>query len=300
MAAQRTERYANRNPRRLESQISDLVALKEAQGGKLSARDQKQLEDLQKDIARVKKAREALGDKAPTFNVGRKREDGEAGRNNGRGDYKTLGKRNREDQEENSGSETDESVRRIPWPRDTPPPIPRQRHDRPEQSTNANSEPLGSNRRLPQRPEPGGEDHVPDITLPMKPPVRTIYESAPQVRDLKIEATARIKPAAVRKKIDATKGKGGMLLEEEEVERLEREGYGARQGSEAGTIEDRTERSVTVDAAAAIKGEDEAARAMKEEEERFALEMEKMAEVQGEQDRDPRGVRMEEVSDEDL
>ena len=57
VAAQRTERLAHRNPHRLESQISDLHALRESSGGKLSTRDQKQLEELERDTARVKKAR---------------------------------------------------------------------------------------------------------------------------------------------------------------------------------------------------------------------------------------------------
>ena len=233
VAAQRTERYAARNPRRLESTISDLNALKESQGGKLSARDQRQLEEAERDVQRVKKAREALGDKAPTFNSNRG--GGEArGRGDGRrgrGDYGGLGKRHREE-EESSGGETDESVRRIPWPRDTPPPIPRQREDdRPRHhSTNANSEPLGADRRLRDR-EGAVDAEVPDTVLPAKPAPKTTYESKPVIRDLRKEATAKFVPNAVKRKLDATKGIGGKLLEEEEVERLEKEGYGAGGGT---------------------------------------------------------------------
>lgn len=247
----------------------------------------------------MKKAREALGARAPTFNTGRRQEDVGGGRENRRGGYKGLGKRGREDQEGSSGSETDESVRRIPWPKDTPPPIPRQRHDRPRDSTNANSEPLGADRRLPQRPGPSGEEYVPDTTLPPKPAVRTTYESAPQVRDLKKEATARFVPAAVRKKIDATRGKGETLLEEEEVEKLEREGYGAVVGGRTATPGVNIGRQLVVDAAPDIGAEDSETRRLREEEVRFAREME-MVEEEGGQDEEPRGVMVEEVSDEDL
>lgn len=297
VAAQRTERYANRNPRRLESQISDLHALRESQGGKLSARDQKQLDEAEKDVARVKKAREALGDKAPTFNTGRGRDDAGRGREDGgrgRGGYGGLGKRAREP-EESSGDETDESVRRIPWPKDTPPPIPRQRQDRPRHSTNANSEPLGAERRLSARADGVEQEQRPDTTLPAKPAVRTTYESAPQVRDLKKEATARFVPVAVRRKIDAAKGKGGTLLEEDEVEKLEREGYGAGPSSiDAGGGSGARKRLV-VDAAPEVTAEDYVGRRLREEEERFSREMEMVEEGDG-----PRIMRMEEVDDEDL
>jgi len=254
-------------------------------------------------VARVKKAREALGDKAPTFNQGGGRDDSGRGRGDGgrgRGGYGGLGKRARE-QEESSGGETDESVRRIPWPKDTPPPIPRQqRPERSRHSTNANSEPLGAERRLPARAEGVEQEQTRDESLPpARPAVRTTYESAPQVRDLKKEATARFVPAAVRRKIDATRGKGGVLLEEEEVERLEREGYGV--GGSAG-VGSGVGRGVVVDAAPVVSGEDDdALRRLRDEEERFSREMEiEMVREEEEEEGGPRGVRMEEVSDEDL
>ncbi|KAK4696947.1 hypothetical protein P7C71_g1057, partial [Lecanoromycetidae sp. Uapishka_2] len=310
VAAQRTERFASRNPRKFETTISELQSLKEAQGGKLSARDQKQLEDTEKDLARVKKAREVLGDKAPTFSSGRGREDGSRGRgrgdSRGRGGYHGLGKRGRED-EQDSESETDEEVRRIPWPRDTPPPISRQRrddhtrHTHPHaRSTNANSEPLGAERRLPERTDQE-EEMVPDTSLPAKivPTTKTTYESAPQVRDLRKEATQRFVPNAVKRKIDATKGRGGTLLEEEEVQKLEDEGYvnGAR-----------TKKTAVNDATEVLGGVDEDEREMQrkrleEEEERFRKEMEMEMEMEVEEDEEvevgPRGVQIEEVSDDD-
>ena len=301
VAAQRTERYASRNPRRLESTISDLRALKESQGGKLAARDQRQLEEAERDIERVKRAREVLGDRAPTFSGSRGA--GEArGRGDGRGwrgGYGGLGKRDREE-EESSGGDTDESVKRIPWPRDTPPPIPRQRRDeRPRHSTNANSEPLGAERKLQNRE--GEKVVVPDTTLPAKLAPKTTYESKPVVRDLRKEATARFVPNAVKRKIDARKGVGGKLLEEEEVERLEREGYaagGCKVGDGLGGG------SLVVDAAPDVGdgglGDERERRRLEEEEERFRLEME-MVEAEGDEEgAGPTGVMMEEVSDEDL
>ena len=287
--------------------------MKESQGGKLSSRDQKQLEDTERDVARVKKAREVLGDRAPRFDGrGGHRDVGGRGEDRrGRGGYGGLGKRGRDErgEEGDSGSETDESVRKIPWPKDTPPPVPRQqrRDGPPRYSTNANNEPLGAERRIPDRTEK--DETVPDTSLPAKPtPVtRTTYESAPQVRDLRKEATARFVPQVVRKKIDATKGKGGKLLEEEEVEALEKEGYGGsgNAGSRIGVG------GVVVDAAPAVGEEvggveerERERRRLEEEEERFRREMETEIDVgeerEGEERMGPRGVEVEEVSDEDL
>lgn len=298
VAAQRTERYASRNPRRLESTISDLRALKESQGGKLSPRDQRQLEEAERDVERVKKARDVLGDKAPTFSSNRGGGDarGRGDGRGGRGSYGGLGKRHRDEEEESSGGETDESVKRIPWPRDTPPPIPRQRRDdRPRPSTNANSEPLGAERKLRNRE--GAEVEVPDTTLPAKPAPKTTYESKPVVRDLRKEATARFVPNAVKRKIDATKGVGAKLLEEEEVEKLEKEGYGRSLGDGAGG------RGLVVDAAPEVGGggleDEEEIRRLEEEEERFRREMETV-EADGEEANGPKKVMMEEISDEDL
>ncbi|KAK0507364.1 hypothetical protein JMJ35_010402 [Cladonia borealis] len=339
VAAQRTERYATRNPARLERTIEALKAEKEVKGGKLGSRDQKLLEDAERDLARVKKAREALGDKAPAFGGrdgrgggggderggrggGRGRGDGDGGRG---GHYMGLGKRGREDEEGSSGSETDESVRKIPWPRDTPPPIPHQHRQRNTTSrpTNANEEPLGAS-RMPARDGEG--EVVPNTSLPPKPVMKakTTYESAPVVRDLQREATSRFVPSAVRRKIEAKAGKGGRLLEEEEVQGLEREGYGGAGGGgmvEVGDGEGRmggSERGgVVIDAAPAAKdgegGDKERKRErrrLEEEEERFRREME--MEIGGGsadeggagREEEARGVgvgvEMEEVSDEDL
>ena len=250
----------------------------------------------------MKKAREVLGDRVPTLNSngggGDSRGRGDDARR-GRGGYGGLGKRNRESQE-SSGGETDESVRKIPWPRDTPPPVPRQRRDdRPSHSTNANSEPLGAERRLQTRE--GIEVETPDTTLPAKPAPKTTYESKPVIRDLRKEATARFVPNAVKRKIDATKGVGGKLLEEEEVEKLEKEGYGAggqRLGDESGGS------GLVINAAPEVGGgdlEDEKERRRLEgEEERFRREMEMVEVDVNEEGGGPKRVMVEEVSDEDL
>lgn len=192
-----------------------------------------------------------------------------------------LGKRGR-DQEESEGSETDESVRNIPMPRDTPPPIPFQRHrqrgpDFGGAGGNANMEPLGEGR--------GGGEREPHA-LPEKPQMvaQTVYEAKPAVRDLRKEAVNRFVPTVVKRKLDASKGGvGGRLLEEEEVEKLEREGYGVK------AMGTRDEAAATrVDPVPKV-GEEAGGndlRDLEEEEERFRREM--------------RHVQMEEVDDEDL
>ena len=314
VAAQRTERLAHRNPHRLETQISDLHALKESSGGRLSARDQKQLEELERDVARVKKARESLGEQAPQFGSRRGREGeqggdrGARGGRAGRASYGGLGKRYRDDEEEDDSEETDEDVRRIPWPKDTPPPIPRpahrsqkQREQQRSEGTSANREPLGAE-RYPGRNATDKDVAlgVPDTSLPVKPPsaaaptVKTTYESKAQVRDLRKEATARFVPSAVKRKIDATKGVGGRLLEEEEVAQLEKEGYGQlEKGDKMG--------KEVVDAVSAVGNgrAEEEKRRFEDEEEAFQRALEKEIEEDDVVDR-ARKVEIEEVRDEDL
>ncbi|MCJ1393142.1 hypothetical protein MMC18_006014 [Xylographa bjoerkii] len=281
VAAQRTERFAHRNPERLQRQIDDLKAL-EADAGKLSARDKKVLEDLERDVARVRKAKEIVGDKRPPPHPnGDKGSRG--GARGGRGGI--LGKRGRDwDRDRRSeGSDTDESVRNIPMPRDTPPPIPSYRARQREHAvqhgggsgSNANAIPLGEGR--------GGGEREPHA-LPERPPevkvqAQTVYEAKPAVRDLRKEAVSRFVPSVVQKKLNAKKGEvGGRLLEEEEVERLEKEGYGIV-GSLDGGVELRPEEEVKPEVMATNA-------ALDEEEERFEREL--------------RSVQMEEVRDEDL
>ncbi|KAI4105254.1 MAG: hypothetical protein L6R37_002802 [Teloschistes peruensis] len=69
VSAQRTDRLASRNPFRLERQIADLKAL--AADGGLGARDKKQLEELERQLGMVRKAREKVGDNRVSHSAGR-------------------------------------------------------------------------------------------------------------------------------------------------------------------------------------------------------------------------------------
>jgi hypothetical protein len=190
------------------------------------------LEGLEKDIRAVKKAREALGDTAPRFSSG-PRGDGEGrGGFGGRGGG-VLGKRRR-NEDESSEEEVPEDVKSIPMPRDTPPPIPKEILDKWYQKrrermghnnsngpgrgrgTNANNTPLGDNARVPDR------ERTASVNMPAVE-AKTVYEAKPVVRDLRKEAVSFV-PAAVRAKLDKSKGVGG-LVEPEEADRLEKEGY---------------------------------------------------------------------------
>lgn len=192
------------------------------------------LEGLENDLKAVQKAREALGDKAPTFGRG----GGQWG-DRGGGDRGVLGKRRRGADDASSdedGADVPEDVRSIPMPRDTPPPIPREMLDawyarrRARRQTNANMEPLGDGRTKGRGEGRGAGDD--DQAEQMRargerPPAyeaKTVYEAAPVVRDLKKEAVSAFTPAVVRQKMDKGKGQGG-LIEPEEAERLEKEGY---------------------------------------------------------------------------
>ena len=152
----------------------------------------------------------------------------------------------------------------------------------------------------------GGREHLqdrdtqtPDLSLPAKPTVtvQKVYESAPQVRDLRKEATQRFVPSVVKQKIDASKGKG-KLLEEEELEQLEREGYGGTAPlRNPATVKAEVSHPI-INAAPAVddQGPDYEHRRLEEEEERFRREM-AMAEEENPTDeyRHGKGVTMEEV-----
>ncbi|KAI9838934.1 MAG: hypothetical protein M1819_004142 [Sarea resinae] len=251
--SRRNEKLARRNPERLQRQIDDLRAA-EASGVPLSTRDKQVLEELERDVRAVRKAREALGEKAPQFSGGRGGGGGGGGGGQQRGGREgrgrggsALGKRRRRDDEDgaSSGSETDEDVRRIPMPRDTPPPLPPQprRGAAHAQNANANLTPLGEGREGRGGPHHRDTPHV----LPPKPvPVaQTVYEAKPVVRDLRKEAVSKFVPAVVARKLGQKKGEG-RLLEPEEMERLEKEGYGG-----GGVDIDRTASSSPSAAAAA-------------------------------------------------
>lgn len=210
LQSQRNEKLARRNPERLQKQIDELKELDSR--GVLRPKDKETLTQLEKDVHGVRRAREALGDAAPKFAERREHGAGDV-RQEQRERRQGLGKRRRgEEEAHDSGSETDPDVRSIPMPRDTPPPIP----DQPRKA-----------HALPAKPVPAA-------------PAQTVYSSAPQLRDLKKEAT-RFMPAAVAAQKARIKGQG-RLLEPEEADRLEKSGYmAAQKATESGEKEERIE-----------------------------------------------------------
>lgn len=194
-------------------------------GGKLSRHEEQVLEGLEKELKAVQKARDTLGDAAPQFRQGGPPRDG---RGNDRG---VLGKRRRDfkDAEWSSESDIPDDVKSIPMPRDTPPPIPKEVMDkwwakrRAKRDANANNEPLGRDRGIGG--SGGGGDRETPESFPPKPAAetKTVYEAKPMVRDLRKEAVSFV-PAVVRMKLDKTQGVGG-LMEPEEADKLEKEGY---------------------------------------------------------------------------
>lgn len=213
-AARRNEKLAKRNPERIQKQIDDLKQITSS-GGKLTKHEEAVLEGLERDLKAVSKAREALGDKAPSF-----------GRGGGfRGDGGVLGKRRRGgDGASSDESDVPEDVKSIPMPRDTPPPISKEILDawyaKRRAARNANDTPLGVGRGHTQ--DDNSNNKQPPPSAPVE--AKTVYEAKPIVRDLRKEAVNAFVPTAVRMKMEKSKGQGG-LMEPEEADRLEREGY---------------------------------------------------------------------------
>jgi hypothetical protein len=259
--SQRNEKLAKRNPERLQRQIDELKELE--QRGALRPKDKETLTQLEKDVRGVRRAREALGDAAPKFAERRDHGGGDV-RQEQRDRRQGLGKRRRgEEEAHDSGSETDPEVRSIPMPRDTPPPIPGQ----PRKA-----------HALPAKPVPAA-------------PAQTVYSSAPQLRDLKKEAT-RFMPSAVAAQKARTKGQG-RLLEPEEADRLENAGYmAAQKAAEAGEKEERLKQMEQQVKAPAMSQDID----MEEETRRFEMEM---ADLIGEppSQQEDRTVQMEDVQD---
>ncbi|KAE9380140.1 hypothetical protein N431DRAFT_394667 [Stipitochalara longipes BDJ] len=247
-ASRRNEKLARRNPDRLQKQLDELKAI-QTSGGSLTSHEKTVLEGLERDLKAVRKAREALGDAAPKFGSGERRDGGNRGGREGRGGG-VLGKRRRDD-ESSSDEDVPEDVKRIPMPRDTPPPIPKEvldkwyqkRRDRAAQnnagrSTNANMMPLGDNER-----RVGHTGGAPERPAALKVEAQTVYEAKPIIRDLRKEAVSFV-PAAVRAKLDKSKGVGG-LVEPEEMDKLERAGYigGTKKSGSVKADEDNEARS---------------------------------------------------------
>ncbi|KAL8387295.1 hypothetical protein RB595_010015 [Gaeumannomyces hyphopodioides] len=185
---------------------------------------------------------------------------GKRRRGDGDDDEAVAGGRWRGGRGRESDSDSDEvpdGVRAIPMPRDTPPPIPKEVLDRwwarrrakrgggggggggrgggnagagagAGAGSSANAEPLVNDRglgggdgdgaaqrqgRLPQRPAAAAAEP------------KVVYEAKPVVRNLLKEATSAFVPAAVATKLAMGKGEGGRLMEPEEADRLESEGY---------------------------------------------------------------------------
>ncbi|KAI1120799.1 WW domain binding protein 11-domain-containing protein [Nemania abortiva] len=212
VAARRNEKLAKRNPERLQKQIDDLKQITSS-GGKLTAHEQSVLEGLERDLRAVKKARDTLGDRAPTFGYSGPRSD--------RRDAGVLGKRRRDREDASSGDDdVPDDVKSIPMPRDTPPPIPKEVLDKwyakRRAARNANDTPLGDRAGRPSNQQEAAP------TPPVE--VKTVYEAKPVVRNLQKEAVSAFVPSAVQMKLDKTKGRGG-LMEPEEADRLEKEGY---------------------------------------------------------------------------
>lgn len=231
-ASRRNGKLARQNPDRLQKQLDELKAI-ETNGGSLTNHEKKIAEELEKDIKAIKKAREVLGDAAPQFNTPRGEGRAERGRGGG-----VLGKRGRDwAASDDSDDDVPEDVKSIPMPRDTPPPIPKEVLDRwyqtrrdkaghtrdrtrgnrdaPGAGTRANDIPLGG----PDRGFGDGNDSRP------APVARTVYQAKPMVRDLRKEAVQAFVPGAVRAKMEKVKGIG-KLVEPEEADKLEQEGYG--------------------------------------------------------------------------
>ncbi|KAF1808833.1 hypothetical protein P152DRAFT_442965 [Eremomyces bilateralis CBS 781.70] len=224
-ATAREERLAHKNPVRLDRRIAELKDTPD-----LKPREREELAKLERDVVMIRRAREKRGEE--------EEEEGKTDTRERKGDQRrdreeggVLGKRRREgewedrrprwegrrDRLEPESSDSDEEARMIPMPKDVEnmPPVPRRR---------------GPGRRPDERGPP--DDKGPDApqgthALPAKPvvaaPPQTVYEGKAVLRDLRKEAT-RFVPAAVRGKMAAARGEG-RLVEPEEAERLEREGY---------------------------------------------------------------------------
>ncbi|KAF3170804.1 hypothetical protein TWF225_009793 [Orbilia oligospora] len=194
---QRQEKLARRNPDRLQRQIDELKD-KETKGLALSSHEKKTLEELERDVKAVKKAREALGvpqeqERGQRGDRGRgeRGRGGFRGRGSGRGGFNGGQSRQRgaDGDGGDSDSSTASSVADIPLPTG-PPPLKQLQIGRKD------VEPLPAHLTgLPSKPGVAGtEAGAPKVAQP----VVTTYSSAPVMRDLRKEATVFM-PAAVKK-----------------------------------------------------------------------------------------------------
>lgn len=203
----KNEKLARKNPERIQKQIDDLKAIT-TNGGKLSKHEEQVLSGLESELKQVKKARDQLGDNAPKFGRG-------WNRNQDSGGPGVLGKRRRGSNASTEDEDIDEDVKRIPMPRDTPPPIPKEVLDA-----------WYAKRRARREAENAARQKADDKTEEKKPAVeaKTVYSAEPVRRDLRKEAVSAFVPVAVQRKLNKGTGQGG-LMEPEEADRLEKEGY---------------------------------------------------------------------------
>ncbi|EPS45973.1 hypothetical protein H072_54 [Dactylellina haptotyla CBS 200.50] len=202
----RQEKLARRNPDRIQRQIDELRE-KEEKGVALSAHEKKTVEELERDVKAVRKARDAVGVPADVQERERERaaqRGDRGGGDRGRGGFRGRGRGRgggfgqggqrfggRDDDGEDSDASTASSVINIPLP-DGPPPLPQLQIGRKD------GEPLAAHLTgLPSRPGASSAEAVPSK------PVVTTYSSAPVMRDLRKEAMLFM-PAAVQRQKKVT------------------------------------------------------------------------------------------------
>lgn len=221
----RNEKLARKNPDRIQKQIDDLKAVT-SKGGKLTRHEEQVLEGLEKELQSVRKARDTLGDKAPSFGGRGWRRDDDGSRSG------ALGKRRRGD-DGSSDEDVADDVRSIPMPRDTPPPIPKAEMDKWYAKRRAKWQAENAARQRDAGGDEAGDGEDNDRgkgrergQRNARPVVesKTVYEAKPVVRDLRKEAVSAFVPTSVQMKMNKGKGQGG-LMEPEEADRLEKEGY---------------------------------------------------------------------------
>lgn len=105
-------------------------------------------------------------------------------------------------------------------PRDTPPPIPKELMDKWYAKRRARKQAEQAEREPPEEREKKKEK---EAKAPAPEP-KTVYEAKPMVRNLTKEAVTAFVPTHVKMKLDKGKGQGG-LMEPEEADQLEQEGY---------------------------------------------------------------------------
>ena len=248
--AQRTEKLAHRNPTQVKNDIDELRARQNRQGGELKPHERARLSQLEKDATAISKARDKLGDKAPAFRgYGGGKGGAKDGQNRDGADQRgavgtnndsVLGKRDRDGnlphqpgapekdvdalEPDELSSATDDDVAGIPMPLGTPPPpSPRVRPaDDHYVAWNGycvlqSAVPL-LEERLKQ------EQHASPPEAPEAKKTKLVHSADAQLRNLPAESRKFV-PAGVATKMRAAQSQGNQLLEPEEADKLERQGY---------------------------------------------------------------------------